>query len=367
MKIGIDARLYGLEHAGIGRYVMNLVDRLIQDSSHQWVLFLSPHYVPKFSHLPNVTVIPTTIRHYSLHEQITFLRQLNHEKLDLLHVPHFNVPLLYKRPSVVTIHDILWHQIRGGSVTTLPPLLYYAKYAGYLLTMRHAVMAAKTIFVPSNHVRDDILKAFPFLDQKKIVVTYEGIDEWRDSGISKRTSTGSNQLIYIGSAYPHKNITALLQALAILRATNHPTLQLTIVGSRSVFLDKIKQEVMSRDLIKAVTFAGYQTDAAVKELLRRSICLVHPSKSEGFGLTGLEAMAVGTPVIAAKATALPEIYGDAAIYFHPDKPQDLAHKIHTLIESVSLQQQCIQKGYTQVQRFSWDTMVAKTMDSYKLI
>ncbi len=364
MKIGIDARLYGLEHAGIGRYVMNLVDRLIQDPTHQWVLFLSPHYVPKFAHHSNVAIIPTTVKHYSLSEQYAFLNQLNQQKLDLLHVPHFNVPLLYRRPLVVTIHDILWHQIRGGSVTTLPPILYYAKYAGYLLTVRHAVSRAQTVFVPSNYVRDDIIRAFPNLDQKKIIVTYEGIDEWKDSGLSKKSPSSSDRLIYIGSAYPHKNITALLQACAILRATSHTSLTLTIVGSRSIFLDKIKQEVRERGLTEAVTFAGYQTDAAVKELLRRSTCLVHPSKSEGFGLTGLEAMAVGTPVIAANATALPEIYGDAALYFHPDKPQDLAKKIHTLITSTSLREQHIQKGLQRVRQFSWDDMVSKTKGAY---
>jgi len=367
MRIGIDARLYGLEHAGIGRYVMNLVDRLIQDPTHQWVLFVSPHYVPKFTDHPNVAVIPTTVRHYSLEEQIVFLRILNQEKLDLLHVPHFNVPLLYRRPFVVTIHDILWHQIRGGSVTTLPPLLYYAKYAGYLLTVRHAILAARTVFVPSNHVRDDITHAFPSLNQKKIMVTYEGIDKWHGSGLSKPFRTTSNQLMYIGSAYPHKNISTLLQALAILRATDHPELRLVIVGSRSVFLDAVKQEVIDRGLTNAVKFAGYQTDAAVKELLRQSICLVHPSKSEGFGLTGLEAMAVGTPVIAAKATALPEIYADAALYFNPDKPSDLAKKIHTLITTPSQQEQLIQRGFARVKQFSWESMVSKTKDAYSQI
>ncbi len=362
MRIGIDARLYGLEHAGIGRYVMNLVDRLIEDPAHQWVLFVAPKYLTRFTGKPQVTVIESPVRHYSMREQTTFLKTVNQAHLDLFHVPHFNVPLLYHRPFVVTIHDILWHQVRGGSVTTLSPWMYYLKYLGYRLIVRHALFASKAVFVPSQYVKNDLLKTFPTLNASKITVTYEGIDP--PSRQRQTDHATEPMIVYIGSAYPHKNLTILFQTLKWLRDNRHIRVKLMVVGSRSIFLDQMKTAVAQAGITSLVTFTGYQSDAAIKELLHRSLCLVHPSKSEGFGLTGLEAMACDTPVIAAKATALPEIYGDAAIYFDPDDYQELGEYIEMLLKKPELRQTMIKKGRQQISQFSWDRMVAQTKAVY---
>jgi len=364
MRIGIDARLYGLEHAGIGRYVMNLVDRMVTDKQHQWVLFLAPHHMSKFSGQSHITCIEADIRHYSLKEQTIFLKLLYQAKLDLLHVPHFNVPILYNRPFVVTIHDILWHQVRGGSVTTLSPLKYYMKYAGYQLTVAHAVHAARAIFAPSNYVKSDLTNTFPMLNPNKITVTYEGIDVTNDTSRNEYQPDHPS-ITYVGSAYPHKNLTVLFQAVQWLKESAGTAIPVTIVGSRSIFLDNMKTEVKKLGIQSQITFAGYQSDAAIKELLRRSLCLVHPSKSEGFGLTGLEAMAVGTPVIAARSTSLPEIYQDAAIFFEPDDYQALAGFIQMLIKKPTLRIQMIAKGKQHVKQFSWDEMVETTKNVYQ--
>jgi glycosyltransferase involved in cell wall biosynthesis len=366
MRIGIDARLYGLEHAGIGRYVMNLVDRLITDTSNQWVLFVAPHYVSHFSQYKHVECIETSIRHYSFAEQFQFVQTLNQAKLDLLHVPHFNVPVLYHRPFVVTIHDILWHQVRGGSVTTLSPVVYYLKYVGYLLTVRHAVTASKAIFVPSNFVKSQLLQSFKNIKESKVHVTYEGIDK-KDNAQLKAVSSNPPSIVYVGSAYPHKNLTVLFRAVKWLKDVRGIPTQITIVGSRSVFLDKVKADVEHLGMQSYCHFAGYQSDSAIKELFRRSLCLVHPSRSEGFGLTGLEAMAAGVPVLAAKSTALPEVYGDAAIFFAPDDYIELSEYIEMLIKQPLIRDQLIQKGYQQIRRFSWDDMVQQTKEVYSKV
>jgi glycosyltransferase involved in cell wall biosynthesis len=357
INIGIDARLYGLEHAGLGRYCMNLVDRLIHNNNIHWTLFLNKKYEKQFSHYANVTVVNANIKHYSLAEQIEFLNILNNQPINLLHIPHFNVPIFYNRPFVVTIHDILWHQVRGGRVTTLSPLKYYLKYAGYRLTVNHAISKALRIYVPSNYVKIDLLNTFNNLDSKKIIVTYEGVDPRLSSDQSNKQS---NNIVYIGSAYPHKNLHILLQAL-----TKMDDVSLTIVGSRSVFLDHIKREVRSLNIEDRVIFAGYQTDEEVKLLLSHAICLVHPSKSEGFGLTGLEAMATGTPVIASNATALPEIYQDAALYFDPDDSDGLVTRIRELITNSVLRASLITKGRARAMQFSWDKMVDDTIAGYR--
>ncbi len=359
MKIAIDARMYGLENAGIGRYVMNLVDRLVENKSHQWLLFIAPKHIPHFDKYAHVKTIPCTIRHYSLAEQTKFLRLLNRTSFDLIHFPHFNVPLLYNKPFVVTIHDILWHQVKGGNVTTLSPLMYHLKYSGYKATVNHALTKAKAIMVPSNYVKNDIIEHFKKLDQQKITVTYEGVDTHlitQNESNHIQTVAEPPYLMYIGSAYPHKNLTILLKAMKHLS----PNVRLKIIGSRSIFLDQIKQHIKKDQLESRVECLGYQTDEEVKQLLESALALVHPSKSEGFGLTGLEAMASSCPVISSNATALPEIYQDACLYFDPDNETELVTQIEKLQGDPNLRSQLIAAGLKQVGQFSWDKTVKQT-------
>lgn len=357
MKLGFDARMYGLEHAGIGRYVMNVVDRLIAIPDLSLTLFISPAYAHKFQSYKHVSVVTSSVRHYSLAEQISFLSTLNRYQFDLLHVPHFNVPYFYRKPFVVTIHDILWHQVRGSSVTTLSPLQYYVKYQGYKVTVRHAIQQSKAILVPSEYVKHDLLASFRFLQPEKIHVTYEGVS----LPTTSNSAPPKPYVLYVGSAYPHKNLEIVLQALQTL------DIQFKIVGSRSIFLDRIKHQAQALNVADKVEFLGPQSDATLHQLLTTATALVHPSKSEGFGLTGLEAMAAGCPVIAANATALPEIYGSAALYFNPDDAADLVAKINTLRHNLKQRQQLITLGKIQVQKYSWDKMVQQTVQVYRQV
>jgi glycosyltransferase involved in cell wall biosynthesis len=358
MKLGFDARMYGLEHAGIGRYVMNLLDRLVEMQDLSLTLFISPKYADKFGSHKNVKVVKTTIRHYSLSEQTEFLSLLNKHTFDLLHVPHFNVPYFYNRPFVVTIHDILWHQVKGGNVTTLSPLKYYVKYQGYKLTMSHAVNRAKAIMVPSNYVKNDLIQTFSLKNSQRIHVTYEGVSVPPQTTRRPNDLTIQPYLLYVGSAYPHKNL------IVVLRALQKLDLQLKIIGSRSVFLDQIKHQAVTLGVLGKIDFMGPQPDDSLVEILNHATALVHPSKSEGFGLTGLEAMAANCPVIAANATALPEIYGDAAIFFDPDNPADLVKKVDTITNDPDMRHQLITKGQAQAKKYSWDTMVDQTIALY---
>ncbi len=118
-------------------------------------------------------------------------------------------------------------------------------------------------------------------------------------------------------------------------------------------------------MLDKVEFLGYQTDQQLVKLMGQALALVHPSKSEGFGLTGLEAMAAGCPVISAQASALPEIYGDSALFFDPNSPSDLIAKINQLQKAPELRRQLIAKGKVQVKKYSWDKMVSQTVKQYE--
>lgn len=323
-RIGIDCRLAGQRHAGIGRYIENLVRELLAQEKHtEWVLFFSDqeqanqvllHY-KELSHV-TVVLVPKT-RHYSISEQFKLPQYFEAQHLDLLHIPHFNIPLFYKGKIVVTIHDLLWHEYRGARVTTLPKWKYWPKYLIYRYVVSQAVRRALKIFVPAQTVAHQITRYYPEVSEK-IVVTSEGVEQ-RFFGELPKSPAVKKQVVYLGSLYPHKNIKVVLDALKLL-----PEYKLLLVSARTVFADQVQKYIEQQNLTQQVEFLGYLSDKEVATLLQESTALVQPSRSEGFGLTGLEAMAVGTPVIASDIPIFHEIYKTQAFFFDPSDPESFA-------------------------------------------
>lgn len=359
MRIGIDCRLAGLDHAGIGRYTAQLVRLLLsQRSSFDWVLFCSNQtqadYLLDKNTNQNVRVVFCPIKHYSLAEQAWLPWIFYRERLDLLHVPHFNVPFVYHKPFVMTIHDLLWHHHRGQTVTTLHPWIYWFKYFGYRLVTTLSILKTKHIFVPSKEIFDTLLQYYPSA-KNKTEITYEGVS--LSPSVKLHQPVPNNFLLFVGSLYPHKNIVVVLKALQQL-----PKLSLVLVGSRSVFSQQIKQLVTTLDLDKQVVFFGRASDGELHTLYQKAQALVQPSLSEGFGLTGLEAMAAGTPVIASDIPIFHEIYQDAALYCQPHDPQSFVRAIKQL---ATQRRALIAKGRHQSQKYSWEKMTQQTLTAYQ--
>ena len=162
------------------------------------------------------------------------------------------------------------------------------------------------------------------------------------------------QIVYTGNLYPHKNISILIEAVERLK------INLKIICARSVFEKRLPKS-------KYVEFLGKLTDQEVIEVYKKSQAFVFPSLIEGFGLPGLEAMAVGLPVIAANASCLPEIYGDAALYFDPYDVNDLVEKIKSAITNDNLKKDLIKKGLAQVKKYSWAKMSSQTWEIYQSV
>jgi len=371
MKIGIDARMYGLEHAGIGRYVKNLTHHIFSiDKKNKYVLFLNNKYYKTLKVPKNVDKVKADIKHYSLKEQLKLPKIIESQNVDLMHFPHFNVPLIYDKPFVVTIHDLLWHKTKGFSVTSLSPLKYTAKYLGYRSVVNHALAESKKIIAPSEFVKEEITNYYS--NRKKITVTYEGVDSdiakakaVNFKSLAKKFSIKTPFIVYIGSAYPHKNLKKLIDALCLLNINSEEVIQLVIISSRNIFLDKIKAYAQKVDALDFITFTGFLSDEQVKSLYQKALALIHPSKSEGFGLTGLEAMAVGVPVISSVSASLPEIYDDAAEYIDPDSAYDIALKIQELNQNNKIRKSLIKKGKKRVNIYSWEKTAKQTLKIYK--
>jgi len=280
-------------------------------------------------------------------------------------VPHFNIPIFYQGKLVITIHDLLWHEYRGLQVTTLNPLAYLLKYLAYRWVTARAIAKAQAILVPAQTIKKTILKYYPQV-KSKIFVTHEGINNKflisRPEGDPSlrdnfKFLNNSRTLVYLGSLYPHKNIKVVLQALKKL-----PNYKLKLIGARDVFSRESKKLIDQYQVNSQVKFLGFLEDAQVAKELKTSLALVQPSLSEGFGLTGVEAMSAGTPVIASKIPIFQEIYQDGAIYFDPHDPQSFVCAVQKL-EKTNLNK-LLQKAKKIAASYSWDKMVQETLQVY---
>jgi glycosyltransferase involved in cell wall biosynthesis len=364
MLIGIDCRLSGPEHAGIGRYISELTVRLINNRTHNWVLFFSnlsqaENVLPKDAFKQsNVQIKFVQVKHYTLKEQILLPIVFNKFKLDLLHVPHFNIPIFYRGKIIVTIHDLLWHDQKGAKVTTLPAHLYWLKYFAYLMVARMAVNKSAKIIVPSKTIKGELIKHYPNA-VKKIKVINEGFSQKltpqsSDSEIVRK----SNQLLFVGSLYPHKNVDLVIRALKEI-----PKFKLVIVGTRSIFMDQTRKLVQKMRVENQVEFKGRVSDAVLSEIYRESAALIQPSFSEGFGLTGLESLALKTPVLASDIPVFREIYKDAAIYFDPNSTKSLIRAIKAL--SIDPKNDFERKAKAVTELYSWSEMTSEILNTYQ--
>lgn len=358
MRIGIDCRLAGSAHAGIGRYVMELVRHVCTDQSVEWVLFVSDRAQQDeigLSNLSQVTFVTASYRHYSLSEQILLPRVFRQQQLDLLHVPHFNLPLLYRGRVVVTIHDLLWHQQRGASVTTLSPVVYWLKYSFYQLVVKNAVNRASKILVPSETIAKQLVKYYPKLKIQPSVV-YEGNSLEANQSETVKKLQFEKYLLYVGSLYPHKNWRLILDVLEIDKSLN-----LVVVSARSAFTKQLYHEIESRKLSGRVQVFLNLADSKLNWLYQHAQALIQPSFSEGFGLTGIEAMSVGTSVLASDIEVFHEIYADAALYFDPKQALDL-HKQIKNNQDNPVSKNVLLK---QAKQYSWEKFAKQVMQIYR--
>lgn len=369
--IGIDARMYGpkVGGGGLGRYVEQLVRELQTiDRENRYVLFLKPENAENcVVRNDSFSKRVVDIHWYTLKEQLLLGKKIDAEKLDLMHFPHWNVPLNLRTPFVVTIHDlILLEEPRSARATTRHPLIYKLKYLGFRRVLEHAVMDSKKIIAVSEYTKQSILKHFPKVDASKIRVIYEGVTEL--SGTEQHATTNAPPtpfFLYVGNAYPHKNLEALLHAFSFFHKL-HKNVKLVLAGRDDVFYQRLRKELEEIEVPEdAVRFIMNPSDAELAELYRNATLYLFPSRIEGFGLPALEAMQAGVPVAAARAGSLPEILGDAALYFHPDDIEEMVGVMEQALADNDLRHDLIQKGSKRVHQFSWHAMAEETRQVYE--
>ena len=371
MRIVVDARLYGLENAGIGRYIMNLINQIEkEEKENEYYIFLREKYFKqlKFKN-KNFKKILADYPHYSLKEQIFLPLQLIKIKPDLAHFPHFNVPIFWWGKYAVTIHDLIKHQSRGVQTTTRWPIFYWFKYLNYKILVWLAVKRATKIITPSNYWKEELIRRY-HLPRKKVIVTYEGVDEkfsifnfqFLKRKILEKYKIKTPFIIYTGSLYPHKNVEILIKA--IKKLNKEMRFYLVVVCARNIFYEKFLRKVEKLGAKNYVNFIGFVPDEELAIIYQQAEAFVFPSLIEGFGLPGLEAMACGLPVLASDIPVFREVYKDAALYFNPFSINDLVEKIKKIIKDKELKRRLKMKGKELTSLYSWERMAKKTIETY---
>lgn len=372
MRILIDGRFWGLENAGLGRYTINLISSLGRaDKQNRYGLLLRKKYFNQLTLPKNWLKILADFRHYTFTEQIKLPVIISSFSSDLVHFPHFNIPLFFKGNFIVTIHDMLWHKQKGFAVTTLPPHIYAAKYVGYKLVFSKAIYASKKIIVPSQSVKKDLLEYYKNLDKNKIVVTYEGVDKnllttKEDGEIPKKYGLESGYFIYVGNAYPHKNLSKAIEAIIHLNKVSKKKILFAIACARDAFLGKLEDNIRLLKAGEYVKILGLVPDKDLGILYKNSLGLLYPSFSEGFGLQGLEAMKSGTMALVSDIAVFKEVYEDNALYFNPESVSSIVERLQEVIKMKPyLRDEIIERGKNFVKKYSWDKMAKETLDIYE--
>jgi len=374
MRIVIDARLYGLENAGIGRYIINLIREITKfDCKNDYFILLRKKYYQSlcFSN-QKVRKVLADYPHYSFREQFFLPLQLIKLRPNLVHFPHFNVPIFWWGKYVVTIHDLIKHQFRGPEATTKSRLFYWFKYLNYKFLVRFAIGRAVRIITPSKWTKKGLKKQYG-LNSAKIAVIYEGVNEkfktknseLKAGDLLEKYKIKKPFLIYTGSLYSHKNVERLVMAVKDLNEIHHLNLFLVVVCGRNVFWERFRKQVKKLKADGFVILTGFVSDDELNVLYRQAEVFVFPSLLEGFGLPGLEAMAVGLPVLASDSSCLPEVYGSAAVYFNPLNVKQMADKIKAVVTNRKLRVQMRALGYQQVRKYSWARMAKQTLEIYE--
>ncbi|MFA5854260.1 MAG: glycosyltransferase family 1 protein [Patescibacteria group bacterium] len=382
MRIGIDARFFGPVGKGLGRYTERLIENLeALESQHaphargegrmplDFVVFLRKEnfdlYQPSSARFRKVLA---DFPWYSWAEQLFFPPLLRKEGVDLMHFPHFNVPILTPCPFLVTIHDLILFRYPTKRATTLNSVVYRLKYAAYHLTIRLAARRARRVIAVSEYTKQDIMKSLG-VPEDKITVTYEASDAVRTSGTGNidlaAKKISKPYFLYVGNAYPHKNLERLLEVFKKLLKEGIEA-QLVLVGKMDYFYNRLKKEAEQLGLLKEndTLFYGYATEDELAELYRSARVYVFPSLLEGFGLPPLEAMRYGTPVAAADSSCLPEVLGDAATYFSPEDPLSMADAMKRAYSDEALRAALRERGIDQANRYTWKECAERTYQAY---
>lgn len=375
MRIGIDARFFGIKQKGLGRYTQKLIENLekvsLNDGNDYFVFLKKENFDEYEPQNPRFKKVLADYHWYTFAEQFFFPWKLCKYDLDLMHFPHFNVPIMYCRKFVVTIHDLTLLHFPTVKNSTLHPILYRLKFLAYRLAIWSAISRAESIIAISKFTKSDIIREYGEKVGKKISVIYEACEDFCMFGIEEtgdfleKYGIIKPYLIYVGNAYPHKNLERLVLAFGEFQKSGND-FQLILVGKEDYFYRRLRKFI-TENKIGGIIFLSDISDYYLDILLHLSRAFVFPSLYEGFGLPPLEAMAKGVPVISSDHPCMREVLEDSVYFFDGSDVSAITEAMEKIIADSDLRKDLIRRGYDRVRLYSWKKMAEETLKIYHKI
>ncbi len=363
IRIGVDGNEANVEKkVGVSVYTLNLLRYFskIADQEHCFVVYLknSPSLeLPEENNYFKYKVIKGNFLWSQIYLPIYLA---THREIDVYFSPAHYLPSFCPVPQVVTIHDLAYQYF--PSDFTKKDLWQLRSWT------RTSVKKANKIIAVSKTTKKDIIKYYDVNDTK-VAVVYNGYE--KQLGESKNTMPAGRQenlklknekyILFVGTIQPRKNLSFLIDAFNKFLEQNK-NFKLIIVGKRGWLYEDIFEKVKTLRLEDKIIFTGHVTDEELIWYYQNAFCFVLPSLYEGFGIPILEAMSNNCPTIISMNSSLPEVGGEASLYFDPKSSEDLLEKMVALYKNKGLRKELITKGKKRVKDFSWDRCGKETLE-----
>jgi len=366
MKIGIDAREFlSARMTGIGRYLWHFLKYATTSNyPHEYVLFCNQETHIPFN-LPKLKKVIITEKITLIWDQVLLPLNIAREKIDVLLTPYFKAPFFLPSKMVLIINDLI--PLFFPEEHRLFKRIYFRFMCGM------AARRATRIIAISANSRDDIVK-FLKLPADKIMVVHLGVEErFRSSDIRieeirRKYTLPQKFILYVGNLSPHKNVQGLIKSYASLPLNLREQYKLVLGGPRSdkyfSYIEKLAREM---ELTRDVVFTSFIEEKDLPAVYHMSSLFAFPSLYEGFGLPPLEAMVCGCPVVSSNTSSMPEVLGDAALFFNPYNVEEMSFAIRQMLEDENLRNRFRQKGLERAKLFTFEKMTNRILEVFKSV
>jgi glycosyltransferase involved in cell wall biosynthesis len=375
MRIGFDIRPFLKQETGVGVYFKNLLIELASlDFENEYYLF-SASWKERFDRSKIPTFKKGGFRDVRWPvNAVNFLwYKLGRPRLDSvfktdLDLTHSPTPIILptKGKKIVTVCDLFFIDFPGKADRQAR--------THFLKGTKRSLEVADGVLTISEFTKKALIERFG-LGENKIKVTYLGLNR-----VYLETAAGRGELeaarraldlppeylLFVGATEPRKNLLNLIDALALVHQ-RYKRIPLVLIGRKGEDHNNLLARIAARDLGPWIKILGYRPDRELRYFYQAASAFILPSFCEGFGLPLIEAMACGVPVVVSGTTAMPEVAGEAASYFNPESPEDMAGQIIHVLKDKGLRHNLIQKGWTRALDFRWEKTAAETLGFYRSV
>lgn len=367
MRIGIDARcLQERQGSGVAVFTRELLRAMFREPrEHSFVLFANALHqnasvLEEFS-APHVTIRSFRVPNKLLHASEALLRWPTLDGLmgnvDVVYMPNIHFASFSSRvPVVMTFFDMSYES-HSDLFSTRSRLWHW------VVNPRRLANRANAIVTISHHSKATIEQYFG-VSGEKIHVVYPGAPSRQDETARGKSESHVRSILVLSDLEPRKNILSILRAFEGVKKTFPEPLRCIVVGRNGWNASYVKKLHDAARGISDVEFRGYVSESEKWNLLRSASALVYVSYEEGFGFPPLEAMSVGTPVVASSLASLPEVVGDAALLVNPYDIADIAKGLQAILSDDALRARLCERGYERITNYSWDAAARKALDIF---